>query len=356
MKMDNRIKMRILTFVGLSLVWWGTVSASTDERPYFRSQLIFEPSLRFPHCHASTIIALPDGSMMAAWWNGSEEGGKDVVIRAARREPGMENWDSPFVIADTPNASDGQPTLFNAPNGELWLFYRSSYPRQMPAPNLMWKKSTDSGCTWGETEVLIDEMWGTRNRSIVLTNGDVFVPLTRHEYAAFAISADSGKTWQVTEPLLTEPRSNEPTVVQRDDGSLLVFMRPYDRNSSERFVWKCESFDMGRTWNTPGRTEFGNPSSAVQLLMLESGGLLLVFNDTLESRTNPSLALSMDGGRSWPYRRSLEDCPGRYSYPALAQDADGLIHVTYTFRRTHIKHVELNEAWIKEKPRTDCQE
>jgi predicted neuraminidase len=82
---------------------------------------------------------------------------------------------------------------------------------------------------------------------------------------------------------------------------------------------------------------------------LNSNRLLLVYNDDLESRTNLSLALSSDEGQSWPYRRKLEDCPGRFSYPALAQDPDGLIHVTYTFRRTHIKHVEVNEAWIREK-------
>ncbi|OGF97949.1 MAG: hypothetical protein A3F83_01560 [Candidatus Glassbacteria bacterium RIFCSPLOWO2_12_FULL_58_11] len=317
--------------------------------PYYRAETIFQPTLRYPECHASSIVALPDGSLMAAWFNGSEEGGRDVVIRAARREPGKEIWERPFVIADTPEASDGQPTLFLAPNRQVWLFYRSSYQRQMPPPKLMWKKSTDLGRTWSKAEILLDKMWATRNRSIVLTNGDILVPLTRHEYASFCISADSGRTWQECQPLLTEPRSNEPTVIQRTDGSLLALMRPYDPDPARRLLWQSESFDEGRNWGKPSRTALGNPSSSVQLLRLSGGPLLLVFNDDCETRTNLSLALSLDEGQTWIHKRLLEDSPGRFEYPALAQDADGLIHVTYTFRRTHIKHVEVNEDWIRDR-------
>ena len=35
----------------------------------------------------------------------------------------------------------------------------------------------------------------------------------------------------------------------------------------------------------------------------------------------------------------LEDEPGEYSYPAIVQASDGLIHVTYTWRRERIRHV-----------------
>ena len=44
--------------------------------------------------------------------------------------------------------------------------------------------------------------------------------------------------------------------------------------------------------------------------------------------------------------RSLETDPGEYSYPCIIQTGDGRIHVTYTYRRYSIKHVEFNEDWL----------
>jgi predicted neuraminidase len=35
-----------------------------------------------------------------------------------------------------------------------------------------------------------------------------------------------------------------------------------------------------------------------------------------------------------------------FSYPCVAQAADGTIHVAFTFLRYCIKHIELTENWI----------
>ena len=41
------------------------------EMPFYRAQMIFTPDVRYPRCHSSQIYALRDGSLIAAWWNGS---------------------------------------------------------------------------------------------------------------------------------------------------------------------------------------------------------------------------------------------------------------------------------------------
>ncbi len=35
-----------------------------------------------------------------------------------------------------------------------------------------------------------------------------------------------------------------------------------------------------------------------------------------------------------------------YSYPCLVEDQQGRIHLTYTWQRERIKHVEFNVAWL----------
>jgi predicted neuraminidase len=43
----------------------------------------------------------------------------------------------------------------------------------------------------------------------------------------------------------------------------------------------------------------------------------------------------------------LESEPGEYSYPAVIQAADARVHITYTWRRQRIKHVEIDPATLR---------
>ena len=49
----------------------------------------------------------------------------------------------------------------------------------------------------------------------------------------------------------------------------------------------------------------------------------------------------------------LERDPGEYSYPAIIQTADGLVHVTYTWKRQRIKHVVMDPAQLTLVPMID---
>jgi predicted neuraminidase len=109
------------------------------------------------HVHGSTIVELPNGDLLAAWFQGSgERWADDVTIMGARLKAGESRWSKPFLMADTPGFPDINPILFMDSRNRLWLTwytvianqwetsllkYRISddYARQAGAPKWIWQ-------------------------------------------------------------------------------------------------------------------------------------------------------------------------------------------------------------------------
>src|SRR5262249_61083923 len=53
-----------------------------------------------------------------------------------------------------------------------------------------------------------------------------------------------------------------------------------------------------------------------------------------------------DDGKSWKAALTLESGPpeAEYSYPAVIQSSDGLVHITYTWKRKKVKHVVIDPS------------
>ncbi len=145
----------------------------------------------------------------------------------------------------------------------------------------------------------------------------------------------------------------QPCVIDLGAGQLRAWLRSRIYWNGASPEWAClyrgDSFDAGRNWSVPQRTAIQNNSS-FQLTRLANGWLALVYNHQRAPQRSPlNIALSADNGNSWFAGRELEpyDTSGaEYSYPSIAQTADGLLHIAYTWRRTHIRHVCCSLEWI----------
>jgi len=343
------IAMFLILFTGI------TASADVEKdqglaEPYFKAELIFEPgSAGFESCHGSTIEELPGGDVIAAWYGGTAEKAKDVAIYASIMDVDNGNWSKPWIIHDVPEKSEGNPVLWTGPEGKLWLFYVTIMKDNWDEAQMFYKTSNDRGKTWTEPVALYEELgWMTRNKPLELRDGGVLLPVYNEILfdSAFLFSPDGGKNWKQSKRIRTPGGCIQPSAVELPDGKLITGMRT---GSDNGLLWWSTSENRGRSWTKPYTTDVRNPGSGADMVMLQSGNIALAFNDSSVSRNPINVAVSTDGGKTWPFNRDLEPGQdGSFSYPAIIQSSNGLIHITYTYRRESIKHVAVSEEWVKQ--------
>ncbi len=144
------------------------------------------------HVHGSTIVELPNGDLLAAWFQGSgERWADDVRIMGARLKKGEERWSQPFLMADTPGFPDINPILFLDAQQRLWLMWYTVIANQWETSLLKYRISEDcagqdGAPKWVWQEVLHVKPGDSSERGI--QPGDRFVKSVERqiqEYAAY---------------------------------------------------------------------------------------------------------------------------------------------------------------------------
>ncbi len=326
-----------------------------------KSEFIYQQQdVSFPSCHASTIVETEEG-LIAAWFGGTHEKHPDVGIWVSRLIDGR--WSEPVEVANGVQHSDlryptWNPVLFNY-GDELFLFYKEG-----PHIPTWWGEyviSEDNGKTWSRPVRLPDEILGPiKNKPELLSDGELICPSsTEHNgwQVHMEFTSDRGRTWERTEPLNdgTKVAAIQPSILKHPDGKLQMVCR--SKNKKILTAW---STDKGRTWTELKPLALPNPNSGIDAVTLKDGRHLLVYNhiepsSEWGSRNVLNIAVSGDG-ENWKAAVLLENDPdpkGEYSYPAVIQTTDGLVHVTYTWNRKLIKHVVIDPGKIEGKPVED---
>ena len=113
--------------------------------------------------------------------------------------------------------------------------------------------------------------------------------------------------------------------------------------------------DGGRTWSEMTALDMPNPGCPLAGSRLSTREMLLIFNNAEHERDDLSFALTSDEGVTYRVIHDLEKPPPdtifQYGvrYPDLIRTADGCFHLLCSFRRTGIKYVRFNEAWLNDK-------
>jgi len=294
--------------------------------------------------HPASITELANGDIYIAYYGGASEYDSSTAVYGSRLPLGEKDWTVPVVIADTPFRGVGNPVVWQAPDGIVWLFYVNQYGDTWSNARVKAKISEDGALTWSDSFMLtLEEGTMARGKPIVLNNGDYLLPMY-HETgedrekldpstSSFFLRYDpKTQKWTETNRIRSAQGNLQPQVVQLSDKKLICYMRRgggYGPTTSG-YVQYAESLDGGYTWSDASDTEFPNPNSAVDVVKLKNGHLVLVYNDHMYKRSPLTVAVSTDGGKTYPHRREIGGGDNSFAYPYVIQTRDDKIRVLYT--------------------------
>ena len=312
------------------------------------------------NCHASTVLSLDNGNVIAAWFGGSKEGNDDVDIWYSVRSG--ESFAPPKQISINKNIPHWNPVLFKHNNGNISLFFKAGKKIGK------WKTfrciSEDGGLTFGEPRELVPGNTSggrgpVKNKCIRLSSGRVLAPASseKHGWNCFIdISDDDGITFSKKAKINTEyifPLKNrqngfsrnripmiQPTLWESSPGNIHAMMR-----TSAGRIYRSDSTDSGETWCEAYPTDLPNNNSGIDAVMIPDGRLFLVSNpvgDNWGERSPLTLQMSEDNGKTFETVLTLEEekKDSEFSYPAIVYQSSKL-YVTYTWERLNIVCCEI---------------
>lgn len=305
---------------------------------------VFEEERPFAQSHASTIIDLDEGYLLA-WFAGSHEKNDDVGIWMAKGS--SDNWSEPYLAVKIRNDPHWNPVLFRAPEGRVYLYFKVG--QEIDFWETWVQYTDDNGSTWSDPEELVAGDKGgrgpVRNRPIILSNGTWLAPASVELNKVWDVfidrSEDGGKTWTATDKLAMDRNVIvgegviQPALWESKPGHVHMLIR-----SSSGKICRSDSEDHGKTWSPIVETDLPNNNSGIDVASISGETIALIYNPVGENwgdRYPITVAVSNDNGKTWPVRLDVEDGEGddELSYPSLFYE-DGHLVASYTWNRDRI--------------------
>lgn len=317
-----------------------------------KKEFIFETDKYFNACHASTLLKLNDGSILAAWFAGTREGNDDVRIWYAKKCG--EKWNEPKMLKTDKDLPHWNPVLYIKNDGTIRLFYKTG--KKISHWVTEYCDSSDGGETWSKPVHLVkNDCSGGRgpvkNKCLRTSDGLLLAPASTEQnkqlWRCFIdISEDDGNTWS-KQNYIVRPKKLptglvnmiQPTLWEDNDGIIHALMR-----TNKGYIYHSCSNDGGKKWTKAEKTDIPNNNSGIDCVKASDSNIYLVCNPVTENwgtRSPLSLMESENNGKSFSAVAVLEDrADGEFSYPAIIADNNKL-HITYTYERKNIVYCEI---------------
>ncbi len=268
--------------------------------------------------HATSVVTLPNGWLLAAWFSGPFEASVHQLILASYSSDKGKTWSRAEVLQDTPRKSDFDPA-FVVDGRRVWFFYSVGRWNRYPfvrdektevgavSFKVFHRYSDDSGRTWSEPQMVLEKLGiGCRSNGIKLSTGELILPL--HGFlsgvAGVLKSADGGKTWNRFGEIKTATVAHEPSIAELPSGDIMMVLR-----TGDGVIWQVFSKDKGETWLPAEKTDIVAARSSHNLFRLADGRIVLTHNAAKSVRTPLTTRISADSGKTWGEPLVLADVP-----------------------------------------------
>lgn len=286
-----------------------------------RSESGLHSEIIFPyqdeHVHGSTIVVLPNGDLLTAWFQGSgERWADDVRIMGARLTKDDTAWTEPFLMADVRGFPDINPILFMDQEDKLWLMWYPVLANQWETSIPMYRVSEDydtkGAPVWQWQDILFVKAGDKTERGI--QPGDAFVEQVAqqlNEYESY-----------LKQDLIT---------------AIPDTLRPRLMRYWERYKVKLDSLSKGKNMIRSGRIKEGDKEISADLgypltrrigwqtknkAIFSSNRMIVpLYSDGLDCTL---FALTDDGGQNWMFSNPVLGGAGIQATIALQKDG-GLV-------------------------------
>ncbi len=352
--------------VSLKPAWqpivWSDIQASTSQIIY-QEHLI--PNGNKPSSHSVSATVLPSGQLVSFWFAGASEGAKDVQIMQSFFDSVQQQWSIPKGILGVPQLGDdlgryiskiGNPLVLVDKNQRIWLFFVTVSYGGWAGSSLNVMFSDDLAQTWDKpkrlvTSPFINVSTLVRNTPYMLEDGSVIVPVYHEFVAQFPELLRLSATGEILEKVRMFEHGGgiQPSLVQGGAGEAYAFMRSGSHTQDWKVI-RLKSFDEGQTWQDFTLTELPNPNSAQIVAKVDESLWVWIGNHNPNNRQDLTLAVSHHLEQPWQviYQFEQGQDGDTFSYPAITQSKDGIWHLLYTYKRKNIKHIQFNQAWLKQ--------